>query len=349
MKLFNSFHIEPEISFEQQNKIGVLLINLGTPNKATPEAVKPFLNKFLSDQRVVELPKWIWKPILHGVVLPLRPKVVAENYARVWLREGSPLQVFTEKQAAGVRERLPDSVFVEFAMSYGEPSVAQAVQKLKAAGVGRMLVVPLYPQYAASSTGAALDKVLHQLLKQRNQMSVRTVSRFFNHEGYIRAVASQIRNYRAQHGAGDKLLFSFHGIPERQHQLGDPYPDECRATARLVAEQLGLTAEDYVVSFQSQFGKGKWVSPSTQTLLKDLPRKQGVKKLDVICCGFVSDCLETMEEIAIAGREEFHEAGGEVFNYIPCLNANAEWLNALADLVKDNLVGWLKYDLVDLK
>lgn len=349
MTLFNPFHTEPDISFEQQNKIGVLIINLGTPAKATAEATKPFLQKFLSDHRVVELPKWAWFPILHGIVLPLRPKVAAENYARVWLREGSPLQVFTAKQADGLRERLPDTVFVEYAMSYSEPSVAQSITKLKAAGVGRLLVVPMYPQYAGSSTGAALDKVFHVLLKQRNQMSVRTVSRFFKHEGYIQAVANQIRNYRAQHGSGDKLMFSFHGIPQRQHTLGDPYPNECRATAKLVAEQLGLSDNDYVVSFQSQFGKGKWLMPSTQTLFKELPQKHHVKKLDVICCGFVSDCVETMEEIAIAGREEFHEAGGEVFNYIPCLNANAEWLNALADLVKDNLVGWLKYDLVDLK
>ncbi|SSY80943.1 ferrochelatase [Alysiella crassa] len=348
MSLLNQFNIEPEISFEQQNKIGVLLLNLGTPTQAKPEAVKPFLRKFLSDQRVVELPKAIWYPILHGIVLPLRPKVVAENYERVWLKEGSPLQVFTEKQTAGLRERLPDTVFIEYAMTYGEPSVPQMVAKLKAAGVGRLLVVPLYPQYAASCTAAAVDKVLAELAKQRNQMSVRTVSRFFNHEGYVNALANQIRNYRAQHGAGDKLMFSFHGIPLRQHKLGDPYPHECHATAKLVAEKLGLSQNDYIVSFQSQFGKDKWIEPSTQALFKSLP-KQGVKKLDVICPGFVSDCLETMEEIAIAGREEFHEAGGEAYNYIPCLNANAEWLDALTDLVKENLLGWLKYDLVDLK
>ncbi len=342
------FNIEPELSFEQQNKIGILLLNLGTPAQPTAEAVKPFLRQFLSDHRVVELPKWIWYPILHGVVLPLRPKVSAENYSRVWLKEGSPLKVFTEKQAAGLRERLPDTVFIEYAMSYGQPSVAQMMAKLKAAGVGRLLVVPLYPQYAGSSTGAALDKVLTELSKQRNQMAVRTVSRFFNHEGYISALENQIRNYRAQYGTGDKLMFSFHGIPMKQHDAGDPYAHECRTTAKLVAAQLGLTEQDYVVSFQSQFGKAKWVEPSTQDLFKSLP-KQGVKKLDVICPGFVSDCVETMEEIAIAGREDFHEAGGEDFHYIPCLNANAEWLDALTDLVKENLLGWLKYDLVDLK
>lgn len=342
------FYTEPELSFQQQNKIGVLLLNLGTPTAPTAEAVKPFLRRFLSDHRVVELPKMIWYPILYGLVLPLRPKASAENYARVWLKEGSPIKFFTEQQAAGLRERLPDSVFVEYAMSYSEPMVAQSIAKLKAAGVGRLLVLPLYPQYAASSTGAALDKVFNELLRQRNQMSVRTISRFYDHEGYINAIANQISSYRAQHGAGDKLMFSFHGIPLRQHKSGDPYPHECRATAKLVADKLGLTDDDYIVSFQSQFGKDKWIEPSTQKLFKQLP-KQGVKKLDVVCAGFASDCLETMEEIAIAGREEFHEAGGEAYNYIPCLNANADWLDTLTDLVKENLLGWLKYDLADLQ
>lgn len=341
------FNTEPELSFEQQNKIGVLLINLGTPSAATPEAVKPFLRQFLSDQRVVELPKLIWQPVLHGVVLPLRPKVSAENYQRVWLKEGSPLQVFTEKQRDGLRERLPHTVFIEYAMTYSEPTIAQMMAKMKANGVGRLLVVPLYPQYAGSSSGAALDKVFAELQKQRNQMSIRTVSRFYQHEGYINALANQIRYFRTQNGAGDKLLFSFHGIPQKQHQLGDPYPHECRATAKLVADKLGLSEADYVVSFQSQFGKSKWLEPSTLSVLKSLP-KQNVKKLDVICAGFVSDCLETMEEIAIGGREEFHASGGEEYNYIPCLNANADWLDALTDLVKENLLGWLTYDLHDL-
>ena len=344
MKLYT----EPELSFEQQNKIGVLLVNLGTPDAPTAEAMKPFLKRFLSDARVVELPKMLWYPILYGVVLPLRPKVSAANYARVWLKEGSPIKFFTEKQTAGVRERLPSSLFIEYAMTYSEPSIAQAIAKLKAAGVGRLLVVPLFPQYASSSSGGALDKVFKELQQQRNQMSVRTVSRFYNHEGYINALADQIHHYREQHGVGDKLMFSFHGIPLKQHQAGDSYPNECRATAKLVAEKLGLSEQDYVVSFQSRFGRGKWIEPSTQTLFNQLPR-QGVKKLDVVCPGFVSDCVETMEEIAISGREEFYAEGGEVYHYIPCLNANADWLDALVDVIKENLLGWLKYDLEDLK
>ncbi|MDO5356000.1 MAG: ferrochelatase [Conchiformibius sp.] len=339
------FQTEPHITFEQQNKVGVLLMNLGTPERPTPEAMKPYLTRFLSDKRVVELPAVLWQPVLRGAVIPLRVKHVAENYGRVWLNEGSPLKVFTERQTEGLRQRLPDNVYVEYAMTYSEPFVPQMLAKLKANGVSRLLVIPLYPQYAGSSTGAAVDKVLKQLSKQRNQMSVRTVSRFYDHEGYIKALAAQIRNYRAEHGSGEMLLFSFHGIPQAQHDKGDPYPHECRKTAQLVAAELGLGEQDYAVSFQSQFGKAKWIGPSTQDLFVSLPKKQKIKKLDIVCPGFVSDCLETMEEIAIAGREEFFANGGEQFHYIPCLNDNPDWLEALADLAKENLQGWLEYNL----
>lgn len=339
------FQTEPHITFEQQNKVGVLLMNLGTPERPTPEAMKPYLTRFLSDKRVVELPAVLWQPVLRGAVIPLRVKHVAENYGRVWLNEGSPLKVFTERQTEGLRQRLPDNVYVEYAMTYSEPFVPQMLAKLKANGVGRLLVIPLYPQYAGSSTGAAVDKVLKHLSKQRNQMSVRTVSRFYDHEGYIKALAAQIRNYRAEHGSGEMLLFSFHGIPQAQHDKGDPYPHECRKTAQLVAAELGLGEQDYAVSFQSQFGKAKWIGPSTQDLFVSLPKKQKIKKLDIVCPGFVSDCLETMEEIAIAGREEFFANGGEQFHYIPCLNDNPDWLEALADLAKENLQGWLEYNL----
>ena len=340
-----SFHTEPHITFEQQNKTGILLMNLGTPERPSPEALKPYLRRFLSDKRVVELPSFLWKPILFGAVIPLRVKNVAENYERVWLNEGSPLQVFTERQRDGLRQRLPQDLYIEYAMTYSEPLVSQVLAKLKANGVGRVLVLPLYPQYAASSAAAAIDKVFKELLKQRNQMSVRTVTRFYDHEGYIKALAAQIRNYRAEHGAGDLLMFSFHGIPQAQHDKGDPYPHECRKTAQLVAAELGLSEQDYTVSFQSQFGKAKWIGPSTQDLFVSLPKKQKIKKLDVICPGFTSDCLETMEEIAIAGREEFFASGGEQFHYIPCLNDNPDWLDALADLARDNLQGWVSYNL----
>ncbi|ULJ61625.1 ferrochelatase [Wielerella bovis] len=342
----NTFQSEFSLPLAEQNQAGILLMNLGTPDAPTPEAVRPYLRDFLSDYRVVELPKIIWQPILHGIILPFRSKKSAHAYKKVWLKEGSPLSVFTQRQLDGLRERLPENVHLAYAMSYGNPSVHEALTMLKSKGVGRLLVVPLYPQYAGSSTGAALDKVWKELQLQRNQMSIRTVSRFFNHTGYIKSLAAQIRNYRAQHGAGEKLMFSYHGIPQRHHDLGDPYPLECHETARLVAMELGLKENEYIVSFQSRFGRDKWLEPSTQDLFIDLPRKQKITKLDVICPGFVSDCVETMEEIAIAGREQFHQAGGTQFQYIPCLNDNADWLDALADLVAENSGGWIHFPTV---
>ena len=303
-----------------QERIGVLLLNLGTPSAPKPEAVRAYLREFLSDTRVVELPKWVWQPLLRGIVLPLRSKKSAHAYEKIWFKE--------------------ETVCVEYAMTYGKPSIAESIDALKSQGVGKLLVLPLYPQYAGSCTGAALDKVWREILAQRNQMSVCSISRFYDHPAYIRALAQQIHNYRAQHGSGDLLMFSFHGIPQRHSDLGDPYADECRRTAQLTAKELGLTEKDYVVSFQSRFGKNKWIEPSTQALFSTLPKKQGVRRLDVICPGFVSDCLETMEEIAIVGREQFHAAGGEQFHYIPCLNDNPEFLDALVRILQDNSA-WL--------
>lgn len=333
-----SFLPEPALPYGQQNKTAVLLMNLGTPAAPTAAAVKPYLRDFLSDKRVVELPKPLWQPILHGVVLTLRPKKSAHGYEKVWLPEGSPLAVYTEKQAELLAQRLPN-VIVRHAMSYGNPGVPQVLRELRAQGVMQVLVVPLYPQYAASSTGAALDKVFGELLQQRNQMSVRTVSRFYNDEGYITAMKQHIEAYWAQHGRGGKLMLSFHGIPQKNSDDGDPYPHECHETACLLAKALSIGENDYVVSFQSQFGKAKWIGPGTQELFDRLP-KQGVLDLDVFCPGFVSDCLETMEEIAIAGREQFHEAGGRQYRYIPCLNTDAAWIDALTALVERNLRGW---------
>ncbi|HRL34164.1 MAG TPA: ferrochelatase, partial [Neisseria sp.] len=251
-----------------------------------------------------------------------------------------PLAVFTERQAAALAQKLPKHIIVRHAMTYGEPSVPRTLAELKAQGVGRLLVLPLYPQYAASSSAAALDKVFAVLQQQRNQMSVRTISRFYDDAGYIKAMKQHIEAYWAVHGRGSKLMLSFHGIPQAGHDQGDPYPEECRHTAKLLAAALGLAEADYLVSFQSRFGKAKWVGPSTQDLFDSLP-KQGTTTLDVFCPGFAADCLETMEEIAIAGREQFHAAGGEQFHYIPCLNDNPAWIDALAALAEENLQGWL--------
>ena len=337
-----NFHPEFSIPLAEQNQVGVLLVNLGSPEAPTPEAVRPFLRDFLSDPRVVELSPWLWQPLLRGIILPLRSRQSAELYKKIWLKEGSPLKVFTHRQLEGLRQRLPENIHCAYAMSYGKPSIHEAMSTLKSKGVGRLIVLPLYPQYAGSSMGAALDKVLGELEHERNQMSVRTVARFYFHTGYIRALAQQIASYRKQYGAGEKLMFSFHSIPQKHSDLGDPYAQECRETARLVALELGLHEQDYVVSFQSRFGGGKWLEPSTQTLFKELPRKHKITKLDVICPGFVSDCLETMEEIAISGREQFYAAGGTQFQYIPCLNDNPAWLDALSEIVKESGAGWIK-------
>ena len=333
------FHTEPSLAYTAQNRTAVLLLNLGTPDAPTAAAVKPYLKEFLSDQRVVELPKLLWQPILRGLVLTFRPKKSAHAYEKVWFKEGSPLEVYTHRQAEALAKHLPD-VIVRHAMTYGNPSVADVLAELKAQGVGKLLVIPLYPQYAGSSTGAALDKVFQELLLQRNQMSVRTVSRYYDDAAYIQAMKQHIEAYWAQNGRGEKLMLSFHGIPQKHHDDGDPYPDECHHTAKLLAQALGLSEQEYIVSFQSQFGKSQWVKPSTQALFDELP-KQGTTKLDVFCPGFMADCLETMEEIAIMGREQFHAAGGKEYRYIPCLNDSADWIAALAQLSRANLQGWI--------
>ncbi|MDO4997555.1 MAG: ferrochelatase [Neisseria sp.] len=337
--MYSLFTPEPALKPEQQTKTAVLLMNLGSPDVPTAQAVRPYLKAFLSDQRVVELPKFLWQIILRGFVLPFRPKASAHGYSKIWLKDGSPLAVYTEKQAQALQKELPE-VLVRHAMTYGKPSVADVIADLKQEGVANLLVLPLYPQYAASSTAAALDKVFHVLLKQRNQMSVRTVRSFYQEPAYIQSLAEQISLYWQQNGRGDKLMLSFHGIPQAQHDGGDPYVHECHETARLVAKELDLSSHDYIVSFQSQFGKAKWVGPSTQDLFDELPKK-GVEKLDVICPAFTADCLETMEEIALAGREQFHAAGGRQFHYIPCLNCNSKWIQALAGVIRKSLFGWV--------
>ena len=336
-----SLNPEPKPAAGGRLKTGVLLINLGTPAAPTAAAVRPYLRSFLSDRRIVDLPALLWQPLLRGVILPLRAKKSAANYAKVWFKEGSPLEVFTRRQCEGLQSRLPEDVAVAYAMSYSEPSIPSAIEALKAQGVGRLLVLPLYPQYAGSSSGAALDQVHDALKRQRNQMSLRTVSRFYDHPAYIGAQAAQIRNYRAQHGSGGKLLFSFHGIPLRHERNGDPYQSECRHSARLIAAELGLGEQDYEVCFQSRFGPAKWLEPNTQQLIKQLAKKNAGGRIDIACPGFVADCLETMEEIAISGRELFHAAGGSDYHYIPCINDNPDWLDALAQIVRENGAGWL--------
>jgi ferrochelatase len=335
---------EPAFKHDQPMRIGILLINLGTPEAPTAGAVRPYLKEFLSDRRVVEIPRAVWWPILNGVILNTRPRQSAEKYAAIWQTEGSPLKVHTERLsgylAEELRKRCTEPIAIEYAMRYGQPNVAGAIGRLKAQGCDRLLVVPLYPQYAASSSGTALDAVFRVLLHTRNMPDIRTIRHFHDDPGYINALKQSVERYWAEHGQGDVLLMSFHGVPRYTLDKGDPYHCECRKTGRLLAEALNLKPEQYRVAFQSRFGKAEWLKPYTAATLETLGKAQ-TKRLDVICPGFIADCLETLEEIAMEGKTTFLNAGGGDFHYIPALNSRPAWVTALADIVVKQLSGWL--------
>jgi ferrochelatase len=337
------FLAEPAFRHDQPAGIGVLLINLGTPEAPTAQALKPYLREFLSDRRVVEIPRPIWWLILNGIILQTRPRKSAEKYASIWTLEGSPLRVITERQTQLLREALaaagPTPIQVEYAMRYGQPSVASVIGKLRAAGCTRLLVLPLYPQYAASSTGSALDAVYGTLSRSRNQPELRVVRSFHDHPGYIAALAGQIEQYWASHGRPEQLVMSFHGVPRRSLELGDPYHCECQKTGRLLAERLGLAAGQYRVTFQSRFGRAEWLKPYTSEAMEELGRNK-TRRVDVVCPGFVADCLETLEEIAMENKAIFLNAGGGEYHYIPALNEQPEFIATLRDIVLDHLAGW---------
>lgn len=339
-----AYNIEPSFTHGTPEKTGILLVNLGTPDAPTAQAVRPYLKEFLSDPRVVEIPKPIWWLILNGIILNVRPKESAAKYASVWLPEGSPLRVYTAKQATLLEgylsERTKAPFVVDYAMSYGNPSIASVMQKLKAQNCTRILVVPLYPQYAASSTATVFDRVFAAVQSMRNTPAIRTIKHFHDDAGYIKALAANVNEYWMKNGRPEKLVMSFHGVPQYTLEKGDPYHCECLKTGRLLAQELGLSKEQYVVSFQSRFGKAEWVKPYTTATLLDLGKQQ-TKRVDVICPGFVADCLETLEEIAMEGKEDFQHAGGGEYNYIPCLNDRGDWMHAFTNLVMNNLQGWL--------
>jgi len=332
------------------NRTGVLLINLGTPDAPTAQALRPYLQEFLSNPRVIEVPRLIWWPILHGFILPFRPKASAEKYAKIWIAEGSPLKVHTERQTERLREvlsaRLKNPPLVEYAMNIGKPSVADVLTRMQQQGCERILVIPLFPQYAASSTAAAMDNVFAVLNKMRNQPALRTVKQYHDHPGYIAALAQNVRDYWDAHGRPDKLIISFHGTPRASLDKGDPYHCACQKTGRLLAEALALDANQYTVCFQSRFGKAKWLTPYTAVVLEQLGKEQ-TQRVDVICPGFVSDCLETLEEIAIEAKHTFIQAGGKEFHYIPCLNERSDWIEALADITCTHLQGWLDIEITE--
>lgn len=339
MKRFSS---PATFDHSRQPRTAVLLIQLGTPAAPTAAALRPYLKQFLSDPRVVEIPRLVWWPILNGIILNTRPAKSALKYASVWTDEGSPLMAHSRRQATLLRGALGErghSLEVDLAMRYGEPSIASVLQSLRDRQVSRLLVLPMYPQYAGSTTATAIDEVTRVLQGWRNLPELRWVRNFHDDPAYIDALAARVRQGWEREGQGDKLVMSFHGVPRRTLELGDPYHCECLATARLLAERLGLPRERWLVTFQSRFGKAQWLQPYTEPTLIELARS-GVKRVDVVCPGFVSDCLETLEEIGMEARHAFMDAGGERFNYFPCLNDSPAFIDALAGIVERHTAGW---------
>jgi len=323
-------------------RCGVLLVQLGTPDAPEPGAVRRYLAQFLSDPRVVEIPPVFWQPILRGVVLRTRPARSARKYRSIWTPEGSPLLVHTRRQAQALRGLLAEQgmdVELDFAMRYGNPSVPAVLQAMRAAGVGRLLVLPLYPQYSGTTTASAFDAVFAEIGRWRDQPELRTIRSFPDDEACIDALAARIEARWAAEGRPGHLLMSFHGVPERVIRLGDPYRREAELTAGLLARRLGLAADQWTLSFQSRFGRAKWLEPYTDASLVALARR-GIADVDVTCPGFVADCLETLEEIAIEGRDSFLAAGGRRLRYLDCPNGDPAFVRALGSLVVRHLAGW---------
>ena len=344
-----TFSKEPSYTHGQAARTAVLYCNLGTPDEPTPKAVRRYLAEFLSDHRVVEIPRLLWMLILHGIILRFRPAKSAAKYASIWTPEGSPLKLWTEKQSKLLQGWLGQrnhAVKVRYAMRYGSTSIASQLDALKVEGVTRVLVVPAYPQYSATTTASVFDAVYSWAARTRALPELRFVNHYHDDAGYIAALASSVQRHWKEHGRPDQLVMSFHGVPARTLQLGDPYHCECMKTARLLANKLNLTKEQYKVTFQSRLGRAKWLEPYTEPTLIALGRA-GVKRVDVICPGFTSDCLETLEEISMEARAAFLLAGGKTFHYIPCLNDDPEWITALCNLSEQHMGGWNTQDEPD--
>jgi ferrochelatase len=322
---------------------GVLLVNLGTPEAPTAGAVRRYLRQLLSDPRVVELPRIAWLPILYLLVLPFRPAKTARKYAKIWTSDGSPLRVYLQRQAqilkGSLGERLRALVPVVPAMRYGKPSIREGLAELRERGCDRVLVVPLYPQYASSATGSVEDEVARAMRKWRPAPPLRLVKDFHAHRAYAKAVARNVNDYWFKHGRPDRLVLSFHGVPKATIDRGDPYQAQCLESARLIATELGWNDHRTVVTFQSRFGAAQWIGPATDATLRALG-KEKTGRVDVACPGFASDCLETLEEISIEGRDAFLKAGGKEFHYIPVTNDTPAWMTALAIISLENLEGW---------
>jgi ferrochelatase len=334
----------PAFTHSQNDKVGVLVTNLGTPDAPKKAELKRYLKEFLSDPRVVEVPRLIWWMILNLVILNIRPKRSAKAYETVWTERGSPLMFHTQDQANALRlklqEQYGENVVVDFAMRYGSPSVDSVVDNMLQQGVRKLVVLPLYPQYCASTTGSTFDAIAQSFSKRRWIPELRFITHYHDNPDYIKAVAAKIQAHWDEHGRADKLIFSYHGIPKRYLLNGDPYHCECHKTSRLIAEALGLNEKQHFTSFQSRFGREEWLKPYTDHSLKAFP-EQGVKSVQIVCPGFAADCLETIEEIGEENRDYFLEAGGERYEYIAALNADEAHIQVLNKLVNTHLQGWV--------
>jgi protoporphyrin/coproporphyrin ferrochelatase len=319
------------------SKIGVLLINLGTPDAAEAGAVRRYLAEFLSDRRVVEIPRAAWWPILHGIILRTRPRKSARAYAQVWTDTGSPLAAITKAQAGALKDAFGEGVIVDHAMRYGRPAIAERLAALQAQGCERILLAPLYPQYCAATTATANDAAFAALATMRRQPAIRTLPPYYADPAYITALAASVRDgIAALDFEPQAVIASFHGMPQRTRELGDPYHDHCRETARLLSETLG---RELIISFQSRFGRAKWLEPATDATLTALPAK-GIQRVAIVAPGFAADCVETLEELAIRGRDTFLAAGGTDFAALPCLNASSEGIAMLQSVIARELEGW---------
>lgn len=316
--------------------LGILLTNLGTPSAPTAGALRPYLREFLSDPRVIELPKWKWWPILHGIILRVRPAKSAKLYASVWTDEGSPLMSISLAQTAKLQAHFdalqPGRAKVKLAMRYGEPAIGKVLREFQDEGINRLVVLPLYPQYAGATVGSTFDAVSRELADWRWMPELHFINTYHDHPLYIQALADSVRAHFQAQGEPEKLVLSYHGMPQRYFDAGDPYYCFCQKTSRLVAENLGLDKGRYITSFQSQFGREQWIKPDTSATLAQLAR-DGIKKVAVICPGFSADCLETIEEIGEENKHVFMEAGGEHYAYIPALNSDDDHIQMMAALV----------------
>jgi len=320
----------------QKQRTGILLTNLGTPDEPTPSAVRRYLAEFLSDQRVIEKPAWLWKPILYGVILNVRPKKAAKSYQKVWTENGSPLLSISSQQVQQLQNLLDpkqQTVFVELAMRYGKPSISHAMHALKKHDVDRIIVLPMYPQYSATTTASTYDAVNAVIKKWRDIPSIDFLGAYYQHPDYIRVLADSVKHYRDAHGKSDKLLMSFHGLPQAYIKAGDPYQKQCLKTASLLAEKLNLHDDEWICAFQSRFGVEQWIKPYTDKTLEQWAQ-DGLESVDIICPGFPADCLETLEEMAMENRDIFLQAGGKSYHYIECLNDQPDHIEFLAELLK---------------